>query len=66
MNLVGAQRMERGSTIMLNPGARHTLAPTDTLFYLSITREEQASASATKDNHHDDDSDSKGEIGGFI
>ncbi|GAB1286092.1 Potassium channel subfamily T member 1 [Apodemus speciosus] len=39
--LIGLKR-EEGKSILLNPGPRHTLAASDTCFYINITKEENS------------------------
>lgn len=41
MCLIGLKR-EENKSILLNPGPRHTLAASDTCFYINITKEENS------------------------
>lgn len=41
MCLIGLKR-EENKNILLNPGPRHTLAASDTCFYINITKEENS------------------------
>ena len=42
VSLIGIQKTDDSATIQLNPGPRHIMRPTDTCFYMNITKEENS------------------------
>ncbi|XP_058528821.1 potassium channel subfamily T member 1 [Ochotona princeps] len=49
--LIGLKR-EQHKSILLNPGPRHTLAASDTCFYINITKEENSAFIFTQEEQH--------------
>ncbi|XP_069915390.1 potassium channel subfamily T member 1 isoform X6 [Oryctolagus cuniculus] len=49
--LIGLKR-EQHRSVLLNPGPRHTLAASDTCFYINITKEENSAFIFTEEERH--------------
>ncbi|XP_062062834.1 potassium channel subfamily T member 1 isoform X2 [Lepus europaeus] len=50
--LIGLKR-EQHKSVLLNPGPRHTLAASDTCFYINITKEENSAFIFTEEERHE-------------
>ena len=59
MSLVGVRKDLPGATIQLNPGPRHIMKPSDTCYYMNITKEENSAFILAHPNQEDSKTDMK-------